>query len=130
MILTKRDGSILSIHKQDNINGYSAQLEKDGTRYDILVIPYKGELGCGYISNSNAYLVIDGLEKTAYAFKGNTHYSYVQEKLIRDRAFGTKDAQNTTSLINETIEYIKVIEAEEAKRKETKWYNEKRELVK
>jgi hypothetical protein len=130
MILTERDGTVFSIHQQENINGYSAQLEKDGTLYDILIIPFKGSLGCGYISNSNAYLVIDGLEKTAYAFTGNTHYTYVQEKLIRDREFGRKDAENTTSLINRSIEYIKAIEAEEAKRKETKWYNEKRELVK
>lgn len=102
------NGNIVKIQPQENINGFNSALEKDGTRYAILTIPFKGELGCGYIDSSNAFLVIDGLNKTAYAFgSGYIHPSYVHEKLIRDYPqWGKKDAENLTSLIRATINHI------------------------
>ena len=50
--------------------GFIGRMEADGTRYEVLVIPFKEYLGMGYISMSGpAYLVVDGGEKTAYAFR-------------------------------------------------------------
>jgi hypothetical protein len=118
------NGDIIKIYPQENINGFNAVLNADGTRYNILVIPFKGDLSCGYIDTRNAFLVIDGLNKTAYAFgSGYIHPSYVHEKLIKSDS--KTDARNLTQLIAETINHILSLE-----KKEPKWYSEKRELVK
>lgn len=98
-------GNIVKIQPQENINGFNSALEKDGTRYNILTIPFKGELGCGYIDTSNAFLVIDGLNRSAYAFgSGYIDPSYVHEKLIKGES--RSDARNLTLLIRTTINHI------------------------
>ena len=85
--------------------GFIGLMEADGTRYEVLVIPFKGYLGLGYISMSNGYLVVDGGEKTAYTFKNPPVWDYVWEKLIRGyrQGLGETDAQNTAHLIAHVI---------------------------
>ena len=81
--------------------GFIGLMEADGTRYEVLVIPFKGYLGLGYMSMSNGYLVVDGGEKTAYTFRTPPATDYVWEKLIRAyrTGFGRTDAKNTAALI-------------------------------
>ena len=86
----------------------NCEMEADGTRYSLLVIPFSGYIGCGFISQDDAYLVVDGGEKTAYVFKSDPHWSYVWEKLIRGyrQGLGETDAKNTAYLIAKAVERI------------------------
>ena len=86
--------------------GFLGLMEADGTRYEVLVIPFKEYLGCGFMSMSGpAYLVVDGGEKTAYAFRNPPMWDYVHEKLIRGYrdGYGSTDAKNTAHLIAHMI---------------------------
>jgi len=85
----------------DLSHALNCEMDADGTKYSLLVIPFKGYLGCGFISQANAFLVIDGGEKTAYAFLEDPNWSYVWEKLIRGyrQGLGERDAINTAHLI-------------------------------
>jgi len=98
--------------------GFIGLMEADGTRYEVLVIPFKGYLGLGYISMSNGYLVVDGGEKTAYTFKNPPVWDYVWEKLIRGyrQGLGETDAQNTAHLIAHVIGAAQDEAAQEAER--------------
>lgn len=105
--ITLKDGETIKIYPQENINGFNTILNKDGTRYNLLVIPFKGDLSCGYIDTRNAFLVIDGLNKSAYAFgSGYIAPSYIQEKLMRSDPYARKDAENTKILLDITISHI------------------------
>ena len=90
------------------MHALNCEMEADGTRYSLLVIPFVGYIGCGFISQNDAYLVVDGGEKTAYVFKSDPHWSYVWEKLIRGyrAGLGTTDAKNTAYLIEKAVEKI------------------------
>lgn len=87
--------------KLDLSHALNCEMDADGTRYSLIVIPFEGYLGCGFISTSDSFLVVDGGEKTAYAFRENPNWSYVWEKLIRGyrQGDGEMDAINTAHLI-------------------------------
>jgi len=86
----------------------NCEMDADGTKYSLLVIPFKGYIGCGFISQEDAYLVVDGGERTAYVFKSSPNWSYVWEKLIRGyrQGLGETDAKNTAYLIAKATEKI------------------------
>ena len=111
--------------------GFLGLMEADGTRYEVLMIPFKEYLGCGFISMSGpAYLVVDGGEKTAYAFRTPPTWDYVGEKLIRSwrSGYGRTDAKNTAHLIAHVIgvaqDHAVVEAAYEALEREAEAYEE------
>jgi len=106
--------------KLDLSHALNCEMDADGTRYSLIVIPFEGYLGCGFLSTSDSFLVVDGGEKTAYAFRENPNWSYVWEKLIRGyrQGLGERDAINTAHLIQlAQAEIVKQQADPEAQRK-------------
>ena len=107
--------------------GFLGLMEADGTRYEVLMIPFKEYLGCGFISMSGpAYLVVDGGEKTAYAFRTPPTWDYVGEKLIRSwrSGYGRTDAKNTAHLIGYVMQAARDYEEHEAEAEARPAYEE------
>jgi hypothetical protein len=101
------------LDKVEFLNKYTVQvdLDNDGTRYGVILIPFTGNIGCVFMSMRNGVMVIDGGEKTSYTFHLDSYLSvdYVAEKLQREkgRFASIPDMKNTTNAIRKGMDKIK-----------------------
>jgi hypothetical protein len=101
-------------------------MEKDGTKYDLLVFKLKGSFGFGMCGNvTDGFLVIEGLNRRAYLLPTFIpDGGYIGEKFNGGNRLSTKDIENVLllmriALTGEKTEDEKLEELYETGRMET-----------